>query len=242
MEQVKTVPVADGQKPERRRRAGAEPDPWPAAPPRGAHAEAGPGAGPGAAAALAPPPPLFGVERRLIRRAEALWEHLQGDRALPPACAVRAFETSAFASHSLFFERPAGSDGRACRKLRLHRVGSGLTPLVGAATGDIACSPAQRAPLVARLADLAERAGRLAEPAVMETEGAPAPTGRRSAIAAAGGGILLRAIALPFASRTPDGATTVIVVASWRQLLSTGEADALRRELAAAIDWLKGAL
>lgn len=171
------------------------------------------------------------VERRLIRRAEALWVEHCPEGGLPPASALSAFAAPGFAEHSLLFSA-GGAPGEP--RLRPHRAGAALAPLL--ASGRCVGDPP--APLSQGLAGLAARALAQGGPAELEVE--PAPAGQDEP------GLLLRAIALPFGpargGRSAPGATpsgAVLVVASWRQLLSAEETHTLHRELAQALGRLR---
>ncbi|WP_448580450.1 hypothetical protein [Thermaurantiacus sp.] len=171
------------------------------------------------------------VERRLIRRAETLWDELRGERPMPPATALASFSGAGFADYSLLF---APADRAGQEELRLLRTGPALAALLGS-------HPATGAPpawLLSRLAALAATAATSGRPVGLELgpgQGAE-DQGRAE--------LLLRAIALPFA-RSPgampgraDVRAAVLVLVSWRQLLSAEETQALHRELADAFERL----
>lgn len=169
-----------------------------------------------------------GIERRLVRRAEALWARLAGDAPLPSATLAGELLRPPFAAQSLLVEIPAGA---ACA---LPFVGDTLALLTGLSAGP-ADDAAVGTWLGGRLLSLARRAATLGEPCLYDSDddrAAPAPDGADSQL-------LMRAIALPL-SGVRSGATgaTAVVVASWRKLLSAEETSALHRELAAAIDWM----
>ncbi|WP_448586991.1 hypothetical protein [Thermaurantiacus sp.] len=178
------------------------------------------------------------MERRLVRRAEALWDQLRGDSDLPVAAAATLFASPPFADHSLELTFPPDPDGKHPPLPHLGRIGEALTGLGLLGPGPVAPDARPDAPLRERLAALSEQALRLRTPAFLETD----TTRQGPSNPEAARGILLRAVALPF--RPPRGqparGPTAIVVASCRQLLSEVETQALHGELAAAIDWLKG--
>lgn len=212
--------------------------PWPAGARRGRHADpdAGPVAGP--AAAL----PMVGVERRLVRRAEAVWEQLRPPAGLPAAGAIHAFEAPLFADNAALFALPPHPSDPACALPRILRVGAKLAELGGLAPGPVGADGGAGATVAGRLAALVERATAGAVPVVVEIDS----PGRAPGDDAAGRdrpGVLLRAIALPFAPparlAAPSGPLAV-VIASWRTLLSADETARLQRELAAALEWLHG--
>lgn len=179
-------------------------------------------------------PPL-GIERRLVRRAEALWESLRAGALLPPASALAAFRGRLFDEHAIELALPPHPADPGSHAVRITRIGKAVASLGLAVPGNVTPDIAASAPLVQRLAAIAARAAALSEPIVIEidTSQTPSPDGLQP--------LLLRAVALPFArsaSPEPAGPHSVIV-ASWRHLLPPQEADAIRRELASAIDWLR---
>lgn len=157
----------------------------------------------------APIPPL-GVERRVIRRAEALWKTLRGTNLLPPAAAARELLTPPYAR---------------CAMLMIGRytmyVGNGLKEL------GVELSP-HRPPqgsFPARLEKLAATSIRMGIPMVFDTNFHPQEKQLRN--------LLARAIALPFApSKTT--LSSVVVVASWRIILSDEATNAIHEELSSA--------
>lgn len=201
-------------------------------PARGRDAVAETGAETGAETSLAADPLLAGVERRLVRRAEALWEALREGDALPPATSAPALLEPPFSSHAMLVTLSAQSATGLCASIS--HVGSSLAELDLVAPGPAEPDPRPAAPLAARLVALAERAIFAGEPAAMDSDDAP-PSALR---AGAPPTVLMRAVALPLATAA-DGKRAAVVVTSWRRLLSTDETAALHRELAAAIDWLQ---
>lgn len=177
-----------------------------------------------------PPEPAPGtIERRLGRRAEALWARLPaGPSGLPDSAAAGPLLAPPFASHALLvgLAPPGGSEGDPGARI-LH-VGSALAALAVAAPGREAGFG--DAPLIARLVALASAAAAGGRPMHLDSE--EADTGP-----AASGGLVWRAVALPFAG-TDTAGPTALVIASWRRRLSDAETAALHRELAAAIDWM----
>lgn len=166
------------------------------------------------------------VERRLVRRAEALWARLAGDAPLP--CAEQAEELlrQPFAAQSLLVEMPAGAPATVAF------VGDSLALLAGLGPG-----PAEEngvaSHLGARLVGIARRAAMLGEPCHYDSDR------ERASTDGADSQLLMRAIALPLSGvRGAAQGATAVVVASWRKLLSAEETRALHRELAAAIDWM----
>lgn len=200
--------------------------PWPLAMPRDElPAWGAPGEG-----AIAP---IVGIERRLVRRAELLWEQLRGDAPLPDRAALRQFLVSSFAPQALLV---TGSSRNGGMVFTIEAVGSRLDALGLFAPGPVAPSDAPDAPAAGRLAALAGTALERAGPALLEID-APGMVPDNAAAEAATG-VLLRAIALPFAAE-PGGAQPVLVVASWRQLLSPEETARLHGELASAAQWVR---
>jgi hypothetical protein len=181
-----------------------------------------------------PPPPvlesagtpalIMGIERRLVRRAEAQWRNLRpaaDGRALPPAESASALLRAPFAGHALLVTLAPASASRP----DIGWVGDAL-----AALADEPVGPGGGAAVIERLAALGARAIRQGEPLHLDTdEDVPEPGSGPAQL-------LMRAVALPLAPG-PDGACA-IVIASWRRLLSGEETAALHRELAAAMDWM----
>lgn len=175
------------------------------------------------------------VERRLIRRAEALWDEGCPEGGLPPAAALAGFSAPAFADNSILFAAGPGANGGG-PGLRLLRIGQALGALIsgGRSVGQ------PPVPLALRLADLAAQGLASGRPAMLDIEPGGAPEVVREP------DLLLRAIALPFAppqpalaGAAPDVKGEVLVVVSWRQLLSAEETRALHRELADALERLR---
>lgn len=192
--------------------------------------EAEPALSTGSFSAFAEP---SGVERRLVRRAEALWARLAGEAALPPASAATELLRPPFAAQGLLLEIPAGGAAR------LSFVGDSLASLSGLSQGPAELAPADEGGagtrLGARLLALARRAALLATPCLYDSDEDRATAAPGSADSQ----LLMRAVALPLSDlRDGSPGATAMVVASWRKLLSAEETRALHRELAAAIDWM----
>lgn len=185
------------------------------------------------ASAAAPAPAPGTVERRLGRRAEALWASLPaGAGGLPDARGADRLLDPPFGAHALLVGLPpAGAPAGAAPRM-LH-VGRGLVALAAAAPGS--GYPGGPSPLTTRLVALACAAaagGRvlhLESGDIGDDTGAAAPDGS--------GSLVWRAIGLPFAA-SADSGPLAVVIASWRRRLSAAETAALHRELAAAIDWM----
>ncbi len=212
--------------------------PWPVAQRRGRHADEGLAVLDEAVPGLPLPGlPLFGVERRLVRRAEAVWEQLRPAGGLPPAAAIHAFETPMFTDSAMLCALPPHPLDPGCAAPRILRVGRKLVELGIRQTGPVTADGGARATLAARLAALVERATAQGGPVVVEIDSPGGSAGKRET------GVLLRAIALPFASPATDAGPAgpvAVVIASWRTLLSAAETADLQRELAAALAWLRG--
>lgn len=193
---------------------------------------------PGDASASASPVPLgaalpmMGIERRLARRAEALWESLRGNSRLPPAAAAAGFLAPPFADHAMQVGPARGPGPSSPGSLAVSFVGAALLKLGFVERGWIQPDGAQSAPLGAQLVFLAQRAMASGTPLLLASESAQ--VGKRCEVVAP---LLLRAIALPFLADA-GSAAQAIVITSWRLLLSADETVALHRELAAAIDWM----
>ena len=174
-----------------------------------------------------------GVERRLVRRAEALWTRLAGEALLPPASAAGELLRPPFAAQGLLLETPTGGSAR------LSFVGDSLASLSGLSQGlaeeGATDNGSASTRLGARLVALARRAATLATPCLYDSDEDRATASPGSADSQ----LLMRAIALPLSGlRDGSPGATAMVVASWRKLLSAEETRALHRELAAAIDWM----
>ena len=174
------------------------------------------------------------VERRLVRRAEALWARLAESEPLPPAERAGELLRPPFAAQALMLEMPAGVPAR------ISFVGDALALLSGLAPGPAEDS-AIPSRLGTRLVGIARRAATLGEPCHYDSDRDRASAPAESADTQ----LLMRAIALPLSGvrgfpGAPGGAqgATALVIASWRKLLSAEETRALHRELAAAIDWM----
>jgi hypothetical protein len=205
----------------RARRAVRAESPWPAA-----ATDARPAVS-SLAAAPSPtllPPTLRGVERRLVRRAELLWDGLRPDAGLPDSAEVGPFLQPPFGRQALLY----AADADAPQPGRILFVGADLAALGLAEPGPLL--PTDR--LSRRLAALAAAALAAGEPAHLDSD--DCAIGASPSAPA----LLVRAVALPFAP-LPDGARLALVLVSWRQLLSPAETEALQRELATAIEWMR---
>jgi hypothetical protein len=200
---------------------------------------------PPAARQLAAPATSFpaamepGLERRLVRRAEALWDTLRMGAALPPASAAAALLRPPFATHAMLVTlSPAGGAVPV-----ISFTGEALLGLENAGHqqdgeqdgGADGARPDDSVPtLHARLGQLGATAIRSGAPAHLDSDTDIRPSGRPQ--------LLLRAVALPLAMQTgaiPGTAARAVVVTSWRKLLSASETADLHRELAAAVDWMR---
>lgn len=227
--------------------ARVRPDPW-AAP---STAAAGPGrSSPPPGAAMLPPesPPApaavggagdlpaspVSVERRLVHRAERLWEELRAGAAMPAALAAAPLLGGMFAANAFLLTFPpvdvaAGADAAPDVAVVAH-VGPAVRDLGLILPGPVRPSPALEDSLDCRLAALGWRAVATGRPQRFSSESHP--EGREPGSPP----MLLRAVALPVAAGGCSGAA--IVILSWRKLLSPDETAALHRELAAAIHWM----
>jgi hypothetical protein len=170
---------------------------------------------------------LSGIERRLPRRAELLWEQLRRGAPMPTRTASARLLEAPFRDHALMVAW--GGHGQAA----IAFAGAELAALGGFRPGPIEPKAAPDAPIAERLAALAGEAVRHGEPRHLDSDLDPDLAVGRSPL-------LFRAVALPLAGE--DGAPDhAIVVLSWRRLLSPGETADLHRELQSAIGWLSGA-
>jgi hypothetical protein len=194
---------------------------------------------------LEPGPPL-GIERRLVRRAEALWDTLRAGAPLPPAAAAQAFRGRLFEDHSVDLALPPRRTGRPAGAPHMVRIGQALASLGLPPPGHP--SGFAGAAIPDRFAALAEEAATLGKPALLEMDTSETlhPPAVPSAGPLAAPAILLRAVALPFAPPEADppsgkgpAGQGVVVVASWRHLLPPDEAAALCRELERAVGQLR---
>ncbi len=178
------------------------------------------------------------VERRLARRAEALWASLPtGASGLPDAADAAQLLAPPYAAHGLLVGLPPHADDPHDESARVLHVGNALAALTAAAPGP--GGPLADAPLAARLVRLAAEAAGSGQPIHFDSDfdGDDFNSNRAPQTTAEAGGLVWRAIALPFAA-TPGTGPTALVIASWRRRLSAAETAALHRELAAAIDWM----
>jgi|GEM_PF-7095230 len=185
-------------------------------------------------------PMPIGIERRLVRRAEARWISLRQGDALPEAAAAGALLAPPFASRAMLISFPglatdvddSGTVDPGTKALFSH-VGEALATLCELPDGQVMADASPAAPLASRLAALAESSLRSGAACLMDSDedGAANPAnGTRPEL-------LLRAIALPLAPAR-NGMAGSVVVASWRKLLSRKETAALHRELATAVTWM----
>ncbi len=167
-----------------------------------------------------------GIERRLPRRAEALWNRLRGDAELPPADAAAALLAPPFSTQALLVTKPLRGGPRIAFS------GSDVGWLGPAAVGAAVADSKPSAPVPDRLVALALAAVAAGGPRHLDSDFDPDVGGPRA-------GILFRAVALPLAPQPASGlAGLAVAVLSWRKLLSQDETDALHSELRAAIGWL----
>lgn len=169
---------------------------------------------------------LSGIERRLPRRAEVLWNRLRGDADLPPAQAAGALLAPPFSTQALLVTKP--QRGRP----QIAYAGSEISWLGPASVGPAVADSRPSAPIPYRLAALAMAAIAAGAPRHLDSDFDPDTAGPRP-------GILFRAVALPLAPDPASGISGLaIAILSWRKLLSQHETDALHSELQAAISWL----
>jgi hypothetical protein len=203
-------------------RTGSTPTPWQFRP--RAPVVAGPSAGllsqmDGAALPM-------GIERRLPRRAEQLWNQLRGEAEMPAAEAAAALLAPPFSTQALLVTRPVR--GRP----QIAFAGGDISWLgpadIGPATGD----SRPTAPIPQRLVALSLAAIATGAPRHLDSDFDPDTTGPSP-------GVLFRAVALPLSADRASGlGGLAVAVLSWRKLLSKDETDALHSELQAAISWL----
>ena len=170
-------------------------------------------------------PTGFGLERRLPRRAETMWEQLASSPQLPPAASAAQFLRIPYAGNAMLLRHLPG------QALHIEAVGEALQAITQLRCGAYAGGREHVAALGQQMLELAQVALARGAPMRMESE-------RLSQRPSAGRPhLLLRAVALPFA---PDdrGEQLCVVVCSWRKLLSAEETAALHRELAAAMNWM----
>ncbi len=241
--------------------------PFPRAAPRGPHVAADPagqeapapaaGALPAVAAAADLPaePPVRGVERRLVRRAEALWEALLADRApparagggaaraVPDAGQVQRFLVPPFGAQAVLLAFPPHPADPDSDLPRIVEAGEAVRALGLCLRGTVVPDGRTEAPAADQLAMLAARAVALGEPVRFERDALALPQPPGEVPPGPGEGLqslLLRAIALPFAARPGCGPQAVVIL-SWRKLLSEAEALRLSEELRAAVAALQRA-
>jgi hypothetical protein len=199
-----------------------EPSPWMRRP--------GPPAGAGLPdlAFLIPGEPELpcGIERRLPRRAEALWNRLRAGDGLPPAGAAGRLLATPFAAQSLLLARPTPG-----AEAEIAYCGADLAALADAGADGLRPDPAPGASVPARLAALALEAIAAGAPRYLDSDLDPDLPRQRPPL-------LFRAVALPLAPGPGAAGGSAMAVVSWRRLLSPAETADLHRELAAAIGWL----
>ncbi len=168
----------------------------------------------------------IGIERRLPRRAEHLWNRLRGEADMPAAEAAAALLAPPFSTQAMLVTQ------RLRGRPQIAFAGgdiSGLGPAdIGPATGDSRST----APIPQRLVALSLAAIAAGAPRHLDSDFDPDTKGPSP-------GVLFRAIALPLSADRASGLRGLAVaVLSWRKLLSKDETDALHSELQAAIQWL----
>lgn len=170
--------------------------------------------------------PLPGVERRLPRRAEVLWNRLRGEADMPPAGAAGALLAPPFSTQALLVTKPVR--GRP----EIAYAGSEVSWLGPAGVGPAHADSRPTAAIPCRLAALALAAIAAGAPRHLDSDFDPDTAGPKP-------GILFRAVALPLAADPAgDLAGLAVAVLSWRKLLSQAETEALHGELKSAIAWL----
>lgn len=171
-----------------------------------------------------------GIERRLPRRAELLWNALRGKAPLPPAEAAGALLAPPFATLAILVTMPI----RGAPQIAY--AGSEIGSLGPASVGPARADARPQAPIPDRLVALSLAAIAAAEPMHLDSDFDPDT-------AAPGPGLLFRAVALPLAPDPASGlAGLAVAVLSWRKLLSHAETEALHLELRAAMSWLGSGL
>lgn len=167
-----------------------------------------------------------GIERRLPRRAELLWNRLRGEAPLPPADAAGALLAPPFATMAILVTRPLHGGPQ------IAYGGSEIGSLGPVSIGPARADPRPQAPVPDRLVALALAAIACGQPQHLDSDFDPDT-------AAPGPGLLFRAVALPLA---PDPASRLeglaVAILSWRKLLSPAETEALHLELRTAMAWL----
>lgn len=175
------------------------------------------------------------IERRTVRRAEAIWAQLAAHQHLPDPVKVDELLRNRMGRRSMLLQTPHDAPAQiVC-------VGDRLSVLTGLVSGVVPDIIGQSTALGAELIALAEKAILAAAPCQFES-GADAAhdiDNSRSDNRANNLQLLMRAVALPFARPgRPDKAGSAVVVTSWRKLLSREETRALHRELRAAMHWI----
>lgn len=211
----------------------APPLPWPTSRVRadiltaGDHSNDFAGPQPAANAGSRDLPPLHGIERRLVRRAEALWRSLCPADGLPPLSALASLLAEPFGSQAVVFRIPHATQANPAPAPVAHGIGIRLKALGNSSGGT-------RSALMRRLGMLASDALADQRPALYDSE-TENPGIRASRH---GPALMVRAIALPLCP--PKGAAaSVVVVASWREILSARDTRALQQELTTAIAWMQ---
>ncbi|QMW23725.1 hypothetical protein [Sandaracinobacteroides saxicola] len=166
-----------------------------------------------------PPLPLvaeMGIERRLVRRAEALWSRLHSPDALPAGAHAETLLAYPFGPVALHIAALDGAPRLVTAGCAIRR----LLPRAALPGAPLDPRPETGAPLLSQAAALARLAHRRGWPARIDGE---------FPLDGHDGALLLRAVALPLADHS------AILVASWRQLLGAAETRALQSEFLAAM-------
>lgn len=177
----------------------------------------------------------LGIERRLVRRAEALWTQMAGKHPMPAATQLPAILQPPYGPcAALFRVYPE----KTPRSLGISFVGERLLAEGLLEPGPVPPSVDPADPVAHQCAGMALAAARTRRPAHYDSESLG--TGIR--VAPNRPAVMMRAVALPFRPSRAEplpAAIPVIVVLSWRQILSESDAQALQREFAAAIAWIR---
>lgn len=173
------------------------------------------------------------VERRISERAELLWKKLAGTATMPDLQQLPELLRPPFLGQSMLVETQATAEAKTTAKIAY--VGEALGAVTGLRPDAPAAPDATARSFGARMVRLALKSARTGMVCRYESDLSEIEATIRDPEKQ----ILTRAVALPFAAAGQHTACySIVVVASWRQLLSAEETRALHRELAAAIDWM----
>lgn len=176
-------------------------------------------------------PPMIGLnERRLHKRARAVWTHLRGARALPSVKDLDLARWPDLGAHAVVFDVTMGANDP-----NIVFLGAALDAQCGTESGTTVVGVPLAHPLLSRLAERCPDSIIARAPIEFEAE----------AVAAPGRTLLYRSVLLPF-SADGDQIDVILGILSWKEVaepeLTQGLAGEVARAMQAAavpvaLDW-----